>query len=166
MVTYLILILWVISPAMAYMAALTSGIPAPGLIGPTLWEWRKLSNPFYLVSAPYWDPGLVDLTTYSGFLATCVFLSGMFAAFATLRIRKAASNPAGRPVAAARGRPRRSPARPWRRIWFPSLPGPSLDGNPVLWGVAWLETVADDARSTVPLRGFGHHLDRVCGHAD
>ena len=98
-----------------------------------MWEWLKLSNPFYLVSAPYWDPGRVDLTTYSGFLATCVFLSGMFAAFATLRIRKAASNPAGRPVAAARGRPRRSPARPWRRIWFPSLPGPSLDGNPVLW---------------------------------
>jgi ABC-type transport system involved in multi-copper enzyme maturation permease subunit len=71
MVTYLILILWVISPAMAYMAALSSGIPAPGLIGPTLWEWLKLSNPFYLVFAPYWDPGRVDLTTHSGFLATC-----------------------------------------------------------------------------------------------
>jgi ABC-type transport system involved in multi-copper enzyme maturation permease subunit len=133
MVTYLILILWVISPAMAYIAALSSGIPAPGLIGPTSWEWLKLSNPFYLVFAPYRDPGRVDLTTYLGFLATCLCLSGMLAAFATLRIRKAASSQAEGPAAAARAWTRRSPPRLPRRAWFPSLPGPSLDGNPVLW---------------------------------
>jgi ABC-type transport system involved in multi-copper enzyme maturation permease subunit len=111
MVTYLILILWVINPAMAYMAALSSGIPPPGLIGSTSWEWLKLSNPFYLVFAPYWDPGRVDLTTYSGFLVACLCLTGMLAAFVTVRIRAAASSQAGRPAAAARVGLRRSPDR-------------------------------------------------------
>jgi ABC-type transport system involved in multi-copper enzyme maturation permease subunit len=133
MITYLILILWVISPAMAYMAALSSGIPPPGLIGSTSWEWLKLSNPFYLVFAPYWDPGRVDLTTYAGFLVACLCLTGMLAAFVTVRIRKAASSQAGRPAAAARGWTHRSAHRVPRRVWFPALPGPSLDGNPVLW---------------------------------
>ena len=71
MITYLILILWVISRAMAYMAALSSRIPALALIGPTLWEWLKLSNPFYLVFARYGDPDRVAVTNYSWLLGFC-----------------------------------------------------------------------------------------------
>ncbi len=103
------------------------------MIGPTVWEWLKLSDPYYLVFAPYTDPGRVGLATYSVFLAACLCLSGMLAALATLRIRAVVARQAGRPAATARMRHGGWTARRGRWQWFPWLPGPSLDGNPVLW---------------------------------
>jgi hypothetical protein len=59
----LILVPWVISPAVVYLAARSIGRSAKWLIGWTLWEWLKLSNPYYLAVAAYTDPGRVGLTT-------------------------------------------------------------------------------------------------------
>jgi ABC-type transport system involved in multi-copper enzyme maturation permease subunit len=133
MATYLMLFCWLISPVMVYSAALATGRTAPGLIGPIAWDWLSLSNPYFLVFAPYRYPHQVDLAMYAGFLVACLCLSGMLASFATLCIRAAASSQAGRPAATAGSGTRRSFPGFARRGWFPALPGPSLDGNPVLW---------------------------------
>ena len=98
---------------------------------PTIWGWIECSNPYYLAFAPYSDPGKVGLTTYLGFLGVCLFLSALLLGLATLRIRGVALKQAGQPAARVR-RGRFSRHFP-TFSWWPALPGPSLDGNPVLW---------------------------------
>jgi ABC-type transport system involved in multi-copper enzyme maturation permease subunit len=128
MLTYLILILWVLGPLL-WIMVLFSIRSSPR--APFLWESVNLTNPYYLAFAPYSHPGKVGLTTYLVFLAVCLGLSGLFVGLSTLRIRKVVLNQARQP--AARSRRGRFTLRLLRPAWFPHLPGPSLDDNPVLW---------------------------------
>jgi ABC-type transport system involved in multi-copper enzyme maturation permease subunit len=131
MATYLILALWLMCPVLLLLVTDSFGLSSLRTVAPTIWGWIERSNPYYLAFAPYSDPGKVGLMTYLGFLTICLGFSALFVSLATLRIRGVALTQAGRPAA---GSP---PGRFSRYVptlsWWPSLPGPSLDGNPVLW---------------------------------
>ncbi len=84
MITYLILILWLISPVVLIFAANAFGLSLLPNSASTIWEWIACSNPYYLAFAPYTDPGKVGLTTYLGFLGICLSLSALLLGLATL----------------------------------------------------------------------------------
>jgi ABC-type transport system involved in multi-copper enzyme maturation permease subunit len=130
MVTYLILIIWLGSPLLVMILAQALGASSPSSIPPAILEAIELTNPYYLVFEPYSSPGKVGMTAFLTFLGLCLFLSGVLVALAAWRIRAVALKQAGKVSA---------PARRWFAFgfqppaWLPRLPGPSLDGNPVLW---------------------------------
>ena len=159
--TYLILIVWVIMPGVLYLAARSLGRSAAGLIGPTLWEWLKLSNPYYLAFAPYTDPGRVGLTAYSGFLAACLCLSGMLAAVATAGFaRPPRSRPMPQPPHPSTGPA--ALARVATTALVFAAPGPVARRQPgPVARVAWLQAVKDDAHRVAVLRCAGCHLVRA-----
>jgi ABC-type transport system involved in multi-copper enzyme maturation permease subunit len=130
MMTYMILIVWLILPGMVAVAMHQLGTPPPFVAAPVFWQLVIDTNPYYLVFAPYTDPGKVDLATFVLFLVACLATSAGLAGLATLRIRRVALRQAGRPAAGPRRRLLSDLRRP---SWLPRLPGPSLDGNPVAW---------------------------------
>ncbi len=90
-------------------------------------DWSLVADPYYLVIAPYAEPNGVGVGywDYVGFFAASLTLSALLTALAIWRMRRVAN--------------RGSVDRRWEpglglvgRVtrW---LPGPSLDGNPVLW---------------------------------
>jgi ABC-type transport system involved in multi-copper enzyme maturation permease subunit len=129
MMTYMILIIWVIAPGLLeVVSVLLTGTPR-GIWGSALADGVDLSNPYILALAPYEGPAKVGVGTYLGFTAICLAVSAALVALATARVRRVALSQAGRP---ASGR------RRWlsglRRLpRLPRLPGPSLEGNPVAW---------------------------------
>ncbi len=130
MVTYLVLVLWLIAPLL-----LTIVLELSGTASAPKWQvllgWVACSNPYYLAFAPYSVPGTVGPITYLAFLTVCLIVSALLLGLATSRIRGVALKQAGQPAARAR--------RARLRRYFPTfsrwsvLPGPSLDGNPILW---------------------------------
>ena len=85
----------------------------------------SLANPYYLAFAPYSAPGRLDFWDYLGFFAATLGAAVALAVLAVWRMR---------PVA-RRGT---DEGRKGRRLGWVGrlsrwLPGPSLDGNPVLW---------------------------------
>ncbi len=132
MLTYLMILLWLLFPLLVLLVSWSLQWPLPWSSNRSLWGWIQDSNPYDLILAPYTEPGRVSLTTYLAFVCGCFIISGLLAGLATLRIREVAMKQAGR--AATMSRPRRR----WiphilRPAWLSHLPGPSLDGNPVLW---------------------------------
>ncbi|MFI5459085.1 MAG: ABC transporter permease subunit [Isosphaerales bacterium] len=87
-------------------------------------RWADVANPFYLAFAPYDATGRVDLWDYLVFFAVALGASGVFTVLAVWRMRPVACRGAGENRKAVLGRLGRLIRR---------LPGPSLDGNPVLW---------------------------------
>jgi ABC-type transport system involved in multi-copper enzyme maturation permease subunit len=87
--------------------------------------WSLVADPYYLAFAPYSAPGRVGFWDYVGFFAAAL---GASAALAVLAVRRM------RPVARRGNDDHRKEHRLGLlgRVsrW---LPGPSLDGNPVLW---------------------------------
>ena len=129
MFTYLLLILWLTSPLFVLLVTVALRPAMLGLSVQALMEWFGQSNPYYLVVAPYANPGKVGLLTYVVFVAACLSVSAMLLGWATLRVRQVVLKQGRRPVSQARqGR-----FQVRRLLWLPHLPGPSLDGNPVLW---------------------------------
>jgi ABC-type transport system involved in multi-copper enzyme maturation permease subunit len=97
------------------------GLPPPP-------DWLEATNPFFLAFLPYLRPGTRCLDGQALFLGITLALSAALAVLAVLRLRAVALGQAGRP---ARLRPGGALAGlRWRDL---RLPGPSLDGNPVLW---------------------------------
>jgi ABC-type transport system involved in multi-copper enzyme maturation permease subunit len=101
------------------------------LIAPTWWTfstgpgWLEGIDPFWLALAPSWRSGDVDLGARFAFLAAMLALSAVLAGVAILRLRAVAARQDGRRHRRGRG------LRVGRiRKWWP---GPTLDGNPVLW---------------------------------
>jgi ABC-type transport system involved in multi-copper enzyme maturation permease subunit len=94
------------------------------LVGPPA-GWSLLANPYYLAFAPYSAPGRVDLWDYLGFFAAALGAAVALAVLAVWRMR---------PVA-RRGTDegRKAPRLGWVGRLSRRLPGPALDGNPVLW---------------------------------
>jgi ABC-type transport system involved in multi-copper enzyme maturation permease subunit len=130
MMTYMILIVWLMFPGLAAIAAHFLGIPSasPGAfqaLGQIVFD----TNPYYLMFAPYTDPSNVGLATFLAFLGACLATSAGLVGLATARVRQVALRQAGRPAT-----PRRRLVPSLRRpSWWPRLPGPSLEFNPVAW---------------------------------
>ncbi len=132
--TYLLVIVWIMASWLVEIAhGVLMGPPPPRAAGPSLWtplhDWAEWSNPYYLALAPYNFPGRVGLADYLGFLAGALVVSAALVGLATARIRRVALSQASRPAAGAR----RWLPRPRRPAWWPALPGPSMDPNPVAW---------------------------------
>jgi ABC-type transport system involved in multi-copper enzyme maturation permease subunit len=110
----LVLLLWPIWYVLAWAK----------LVGPPA-GWSLLANPYYLAFAPYSAPGRVDLWDYLGFFAAALGAAVALAVLAVWRMR---------PVA-RRGTDerRKGPRLGWLGRLSRRLPGPALDGNPVLW---------------------------------
>jgi hypothetical protein len=88
-------------------------------------RWTLLANPFYVAFAPYSAPATLQGWDYAGFFGAVLGASAVLLALAVWRTR---------PVARRGSRAARTGSR-LRLLgrlarW---LPGPSLDGNPVLW---------------------------------
>jgi ABC-type transport system involved in multi-copper enzyme maturation permease subunit len=110
----LVLLLWPLWHALAWTKLVG---PPPG--------WSLVADPYYLAFAPYSAPGRVDLWDYLGFFAVT---SGAAVALALLAVWRM------RPVARrATDEGRKKPRIGWGGRLSRWLPGPSLDGNPVLW---------------------------------
>jgi ABC-type transport system involved in multi-copper enzyme maturation permease subunit len=101
-----------------------SGLSQGRIIAPP-GRWLLLINPFYLAFAPYAAPGRVGFWDYAWVFAAALACSATLVWLAVWRMRAVACCMAGEvgrdPALGAVARLRR---------W---LPGPSLEGNPVLW---------------------------------
>jgi ABC-type transport system involved in multi-copper enzyme maturation permease subunit len=131
MITYLLLVLWLISPVLLLFVVDSFGLSLSPNFAPIIWGWIACSNPYYLAFAPYSDPGKIGLITYLAFLGICLILSALHLGLATFRIREVALKQAGKLATGARGS--RFAPHVLRLSLWPVLPGPSLDGNPILW---------------------------------
>ena len=88
-------------------------------------DWSLLANPYYLAFAPYAAPGQFDFWDYLAFFAATLGAAVALAVLAIWRMR---------PVARRGGIESRKRRRPgWFGRLARRLPGPTLDGNPVLW---------------------------------
>ncbi len=122
---------WLMSLPIWSGMSTTSGVAPPP-------DWYKKANPFVLVYAPYAWPGYVGALDVALFVAGALALSAALAALTIAGLRHALL-PAEAP---RRGRLGSWLARrlPTLESWSAAirgplsrLPGPSLDGNPVLW---------------------------------
>ncbi len=130
MLTYLILIVWLGIPLIVMIVVDAMGGRWPNSTVLWIFDSAKVSNPFFLVYAPYWSPGTVGMPVFLAFVAVCLVFSGGLVALAAGRIRAVAIKQAGKVTASPRPRRGLGLAKP---RWLDWLPGPSLDGNPVLW---------------------------------
>ena len=100
-----------------------------GFLGPP--RWALTLNPYWLSFSPYIAPNQVHWVDFAVFLGGSLTLSAALTAVSIVRLRPVTANLAGRTSGSRKSRSRLSlslVARVWR-----FLPGPSLDGNPVLW---------------------------------
>ena len=130
MVTYLLIIVWLSSPVLVMIAAYALGATRPSSVPQYVRDWVEFANPYVLVYLPYTTPGRAGVLTFVGFAACCFCVSGLLTLLAAFRVRAVALKQAGRASTPRRNRFARVFSRP---VWLPRLPGPTLDGNPVLW---------------------------------
>ncbi len=100
------------------------GLSLGGVLAPP-GHWLLVANPFYLAFAPYGAPSQLGVEDYLGFFSVVLAVSVVSILVAVWRMRPVACRIEGQTQRGARfgvlGRLSRA------------LPGPSLDGNPVLW---------------------------------
>jgi ABC-type transport system involved in multi-copper enzyme maturation permease subunit len=127
--TYAVWGLWLLGAPMVrqFNGATGAGLPVP----------PRTADPFALAFAPYWWPGTVGWADYLLFFGVTCGLSAGLSALAVVRLRPVCTREVVRKV--------RARAKVARGGWVPglayrlgralrrALPGPSLDGNPVLW---------------------------------
>ena len=158
MAVYGLFLIWILSAWLWRVFSRGGTVPGPP-------PWFEKLNPFILVYAPYSWPGFVGPADVALFLALTLAASGLSLGFAVATLRKELTG-----EAPARKRLRwvdRLKAG-WRRL-ADRLPGPSLDGNPVLWrewhrnrpsGVAfWVWTVYTLATVLGSVYGFYEMVD-------
>jgi ABC-type transport system involved in multi-copper enzyme maturation permease subunit len=114
---YLVIVLAVLPGLTWYLLARHGALGWPP-------EWVELSNPFVLAFLPYLRPGTSALAAEALFLGVALVLSSALVVVAVLRVRDVTLRQGSEPG--------RAPRRGRRNLWS-DLPGPSLDGNPVLW---------------------------------
>jgi ABC-type transport system involved in multi-copper enzyme maturation permease subunit len=102
---------------------IASGLSAAGVL-PAPSPWLLIADPFYLAFAPYEAPGQTRIEEYLAFFAVTLAAAAVSIALAVWRVR---------PVANRGGRVRRGARFGLLGRITRALPGPSLDGNPVLW---------------------------------
>jgi ABC-type Na+ efflux pump permease subunit len=91
--------------------------------------WLRTINPFWLAFAPSVAPASIAWTDYIGFTTGCLGLSALLVSLSTVLLRKTVLGQAARAVRSLSRWALPNLRAPLRRV----LPGPSLDGNPVLW---------------------------------
>jgi len=122
---------WLLSLPLWGGTARAYSLPAPP-------EWFCATNPFVLVYAPYTSPGRFGLLEVAIFVVAVPVISAGLLAVTIARLRRFVL-PAE--VGRRKGKLRLPTlSLPWLRArwtevrrWRERLPGPSLDGNPVLW---------------------------------
>ncbi|MHB1555877.1 MAG: ABC transporter permease subunit [Isosphaeraceae bacterium] len=102
------------------------GLASGGAVGSAP-EWTLLANPFYVAYVPYARPNHLELVDYLIFFAAWLTPAILLVLLAVWRIRPVARRGIDAPRASREPKLSRL-GRLARR-----LPGPSLDGNPVLW---------------------------------
>ena len=107
------------------------GLPPPP-------DWFYAANPFVLVYAPYTWPGHFGLLEVAIFVAAALAISAGLLAMTIARLRRFVLPVEGgrrtwKLRVRALGLPSLRAALKAIRRWRERLPGPSLDGNPVLW---------------------------------
>jgi ABC-type transport system involved in multi-copper enzyme maturation permease subunit len=113
-------ILWVVSlPAWSGLSTISGVVPPP--------DWFKKANPFLVVYAPYVWPGFVILQDVATFVAALLLISAALMAATIATVRGRVLEPARR-VRGLSIVERLGVSR-----WLAWMPGPTLDGNPVLW---------------------------------
>ncbi len=95
-----------------------------GLVGRPS-HWSLVADPYYLAFAPYSAPNQVGFWDYLGFFTVTPGLSALLAVLAVWRMRSVAAR--------GTGDHRKEPGLGLVARITRWLPGPSLDGNPVLW---------------------------------
>ncbi len=122
---------WLLSLPVWGGMARAYGLPPPP-------DWFYATNPFVLVYAPYTWPGHFGLFAVAIFVIAALVISAGLLAMTIARLRRFV-------LPAEVGRRKRhfhlpAPRLSWLRAWLAAirrwrerLPGPSLDGNPVLW---------------------------------
>jgi hypothetical protein len=122
---------WLLSLPLWGGLARVYGLPPPP-------HWFYATNPFVLVYAPYTWNGQFGLPAVAIFVAGALAISAGLLAMTIARLRRFV-------LPAEAGRRKRrfrvpAPGLPWLRArmaairrWRERLPGPTLDGNPVLW---------------------------------
>ncbi len=116
--TYTVFILCMLFWPIWYMLAMAGWVgPAPA--------WGLLANPFYVAFAPYSFPGELGFWDYLIFFAATFGASMVLTIVAVRRTRPVACRGSAEQSQEARIR--------WIGRLMRWLPGPSLDGNPVLW---------------------------------
>jgi ABC-type transport system involved in multi-copper enzyme maturation permease subunit len=113
-------VLWLLSLPIWSGASSVSGVVPPP-------DWFKKANPFLLVYAPYAWPGYVTPADVAIFVATALTLSTFLIVSTIATVRRSVLEPASR-IQTVLLRDKLSLSR-----WLSWLPGPSIDGNPVLW---------------------------------
>jgi ABC-type transport system involved in multi-copper enzyme maturation permease subunit len=118
MAVYLIFGLWLLSLPIWW------AFSSPRIAGPP--EWFQKLNPFELVYDPYTNPGFAGTLDFLIFFAVALVVSAGLVGWSIWRLRRA--------VIDSTSRGERLPRRTsWIAKIFPSISGPTLDGNPVLW---------------------------------
>jgi ABC-type transport system involved in multi-copper enzyme maturation permease subunit len=164
MMTYMLIILWLTFPGLVLATMYLFGMLSRPSGPPYFLQALFSTHPYYLIFAPYTDPGKVDLSTFVVFLGGCLASSCLLIALATARIRQVALRQAGRPAAGPR---RRLLPRLRRPSWLPKIPGPSLDANPVAWREwhrtrpSWMMRVAWGLYAALGLLWFALLLRRL-----
>ena len=121
---------------MAWIPALLLMLERPTGVSYAGSSWIAATNPFWMVIAPYRTPGAVTLRDQLGFLGFAFLLAGGMAGLSVLAMRRVYVRQLGRPPKPTKYlrlpslRRRKDGQGVGDRGW---LPGPSLDGNPVLW---------------------------------
>ncbi len=112
--------LWLLSlPIWSGLSTINGFTPPP--------DWFKKANPFLMVYAPYSSPGYVAATDVAIFVMVVLLLSAALVAWTIATIRRSVLEPTVRAERALISDKLRLSR------WMAWLPGPSLDGNPVLW---------------------------------
>jgi ABC-type transport system involved in multi-copper enzyme maturation permease subunit len=89
-------------------------------------DWFVKTNPFVLVYSPYMKPGFARPLDFAIYVVGTLVISVLLVAWSIWRLRRAVVESTGRTERASR-------RSGWMAWLFPSIPGPTLDGNPVLW---------------------------------
>ncbi len=126
-----LIICWLMSLVIWQGLARAYGLPGPP-------DWFYSTNPFVLVYAPYSWPGRYGLLDVTLFVIAALAISAGLTAWTIARLRRfvlpvevgppRAEGSVDRPEVADATKGNRAV-----RGWLERLPGPSLDGNPVLW---------------------------------
>jgi ABC-type transport system involved in multi-copper enzyme maturation permease subunit len=103
-------------------------------------HWLLVANPFYLAFAPYTAPNQVGIEDYLGFFGAAIAVSLAAVLLAVWRMRPVASR--------SDSKARKGAGFGLLGRFSRALPGPALDGNPVLWREwrrlrpsAWMVTI-------------------------
>jgi ABC-type transport system involved in multi-copper enzyme maturation permease subunit len=120
--TYAVWGIWLVGRPFAHLVNTTYGwsLAVPPLI----------ADPFYLAFSPYWYPSSFSIESVVGFLGVTLAISTALVVFSIWRLRAVCTRVSVPQAQSLRG----------RLAWLGErleltryLPGPSLDGNPVLW---------------------------------